>query len=138
MNDLLFLVALIAIGVGLFGIFYPEDARELFWPRSEPEDVDEGSAYGGTPLAAVTEPLWAPSVPEPTFAWREKAYMGGKVISPLFHHPRAAGRWCAEQGLYAAHLTFCVIRDGVEYRAEPEDAAVALLEAEARMREAAC
>jgi hypothetical protein len=64
------------------------------------------------------------------------------VVSPLFHHPRAAGRWAAEHGVYSAddgvlRLTFCEIRNGVEYRAKPEDAAKALLEALERSPEVA-
>ncbi len=83
-----------------------------------------------------------PPLPEPRFAWREKAYAGRRVVSPMFHSPRAAGRWAAEHGVYLAdddvlRLTFCEIVDGVEYRAKPEDATKALLEALERSPEAA-
>ena len=105
---------------GLFGVFLgiwvylkPVEALEVLWPEPEPE---------------------LPPLPEPRFAWREKAYAGRRVVSPMFHSPRAAGRWAAEHGVYSAdedmlRLTFCEIRDGVEYRAQPEDTAKALVEA---------
>ncbi len=113
---------------GLFGAFLgvwvylkPVEALEVLWPEPEPE---------------------LPPLPEPRFAWREKAYAGRRVVSPMFHTPRAAGRWAAEHGVYSAdedvlRLTFCEIRDGVEYRAKPEDATKALLEALERSPEAA-
>ena len=102
---------------GLFGVFLgvwvylkPVEALEVLWPEPEPE------------------------LPEPRFAWRRKAYLGGEVVSPLFHHPRAAGRWAAEHGVYlpdedVLRLTFCEVVDGVEYRAQPGDTAQALIEA---------
>ena len=108
---------------GLFGVFLgvwvylkPVEALEVLWPEPEPE---------------------SPPLPEPRFAWREKAYAGRRVVGPMFHSPRAAGRWAAEHGVYPAHLTFCEIVDGVEYRALPEDATKALLEALERSPEAA-
>ncbi len=123
---------------GLFGVFLgvwvylkPVEALEVLWPEPEPD---------------------LPPLPEPRFAWREKkvsraapareTYAGGRIVSPLFHSPRAAGRWAAEHGVYSAdddvlRLTFCEIVDGVEYRAEPEDATKALLEALERSPEVA-
>jgi hypothetical protein len=108
----------------------------VFWPpfsEDELEDV-EGDVGAVPPLNRPDRPTspWTPPLPEPRFAWREKAYAGRRVVSPLFHHPRAAGRWAAEHGCYPAHLTFCEIVDGVEYRALAEDAAKALLEAHER------
>jgi len=115
---------------GLFGVFLgvwvylkPVEALEVLWPEPEPE---------------------LPPLPEPRFAWREKkgsrgghareTYAGGRIVSPLFHSPRAAGRWAAEHGVYSAdedmlRLTFCEVVDGVEYRAQPGDTAKALIEA---------
>ena len=113
---------------GLFGVFLgvwvylkPAEALEMLWPEPEQEPSPP---------------------PEPRFAWRRKAYLGGEVVSPLFHHPRAAGRWAAEHGVYRAgddvlRLTFCEIRDGVEYRAQPGDAVTALIEVVERSPEAA-
>ncbi len=88
----------------------------VFWPPFSEDEQPE------------PEPDF-PLEPQPRFAWREKAYAGRRVVSPMFHSPRAAGRWAAEHGFYPAHLTFCKIVDGVEYRALAEDAAKALLEA---------
>ncbi len=112
---------------GLFGVFLgvwvhlkPVEALEMLWPEPEPE----------------------PELPQPRFAWRRKAYLGGEVVSPLFHHPRAAGRWAAEHGVYlpdedVLRLTFCEVVDGVEYRAQPGDTAKALLGAVERSPEVA-
>lgn len=107
----------------------------ILWPDPEEgsdwsPDVDEGSAP--VSLFAVAEPSWAP--PEPAFAWREKVHAGGRIVSPLFHHPRAAGRWCAELGLDPEHLTIIEVDEGGEVVSPSGDAwVVAFLEAKARM-----
>ncbi len=105
---------------GLFGAFLgvwvylkPVEALEMLWPEPEPD---------------------LPSLPEPRFAWRRKAYLGGEVVSPLFHHPRAAGRWAAERGESAESLTFVEVVDGIAYRAERHDAIVAIVESADRQR----
>jgi hypothetical protein len=108
-----------------------EAYRRSHMPFAEPD-----------PLLAQEEfPRGEPG-PEPHFAWREKKWAGGQILSPAFYTPRAAGRWAAEHGVYLAdddvlRLTFCEIRDGVEYRAKPEDATKALIEALERSPEVA-
>ena len=123
---------------GLFGVFLgvwvylkPAEALEMLWPEPEQEPSPP---------------------PEPRFAWREKkvcravpareTYAGGRIVSPLFYSPRAAGRWAAEHGVYSAdddvlRLTFCEIVGGVEYRAQPGDTAKALIEVVERSPEVA-
>jgi len=109
----LLIFSLFGVFLGVWVYLKPAEALEVLWPEPEPE---------------------LPPLPEPRFAWRRKAYLGGEVVSPLFHHPRAAGRWAAEHGVYlpdedVLRLTFCEVVDGVEYRAQPGDTAQALIEA---------
>ena len=137
MNGYLLTFGIFAGLVTVWGFLRPRALLDCFWPVPDPSEGGDAACRRLSTDPQACDHAPSPTgggAPEPRFAWRQKMWGGGQVVSPLFHSPVAAGRWVAENRLLT-RVTFVEVVDGIPCSADPQDTARAIFEACERCRE---